>query len=406
MSSERIRTLVAAHGRVDVPILRRMVSEEDGLDLAGVVASDAEWASRAAHDAEAVLIVCGEGSMDVLALIGQEAASRPDMPVVVLCTTTPNGFVRDAIEAGADDIVIADDVGASGPQVFFAIEKALSRKAAPPRAGVHGEAGVGELICVLGPKGGTGKTLTAANLSLALAAEGKRVALVDLDLQFGDLGLVLGLAPDRSIFDLVASGGSLDAAKLDGFLARHQSGVRVLLAPSRPDHASAVTPDFLRELYPVLRSAFDYVVVDTPPGFNPEVITTIDAASSICLIGMLDTPSLKNAKLGAETLDLMGYPPERVRIVLNRADTSVGVTHADVVAVLGRAPDVLVPSSRDVVRAVNAGDPIVSASPRSEAAKAFRALAATYLAESARREPQERRRGDRRGDRRRIGSRS
>ena len=396
MTRPTIRTLVAAHGNVNLRAVQDMLHGEDGLELAGIVANDADWATRAGFDADALLITCATAAGEILDLVSQETAARPDMPVVVLCTATHNGFVREAIQAGADDILLTEDMATSGPQVYMAFEKAMSRKSAPSHHAAQPDAGTGDLICVLGPKGGTGKTLTAANLSLALAAEGKRVALVDLDLQFGDLGLVLGLSPERSIFDLVASGGTIDAQKLDGFLAKHRSGTRVLLAPTRPDHASAVTPDFLRELYPVMRSMFDYVIVDTPPGFTPEVITTIDSASSVCLIGMLDTPSLKNAKLGAETLDLMGYPVERIRIVLNRADTSVGVTHADVVAVLGRAPDVLVPSSRDVVRAVNAGEPIVAASPRSEAAKAFRALAATYLADSARRTPVERRRRDRR----------
>jgi pilus assembly protein CpaE len=298
------------------------------------------------------------------------------MPVVVICAAAPNGSVRQVLEAGADDIIIAGG-GCSGADVFFAIEKAMTRKATP----VADHKRTGELICVLGPKGGTGKTLTASNLGVALAAEGHTVCLVDLDLQFGDLGLVLGLRPERSIFDLVASGGTLDSEKLGAFLTRHDSGVQVLLAPTRPDQASAVTPEFLRDLYAVMRRRFDYVVVDTPPGFTPEVIATIDGSSGVCLIGTLDVPSLKNAKLGAETLELMGYPTERVRVLLNRADTTVGVSHADVVSVLGRAPDVLVPSHRDVVRSVNAGEPIVRANPRSEAAKAFRALAQVFAGE-------------------------
>ena len=92
-----------------------------------------------------------------------------------------------------------------------------------------------------------------------------------------------------------------------------------------------MTPDFLRELYPVLRTAFDFIVVDTPPGFTPEVIATIDSATAICMVGMLDAPSLKNTRLGLETLGLMGVPSDKVKIVLNRADTNVGISHADVV---------------------------------------------------------------------------
>jgi pilus assembly protein CpaE len=118
--------------------------------------------------------------------------------------------------------------------------------------------------------------------------------------------------------------------------------------------------------------------VDTPPGFTPEVIASIDASTDVCMIGMLDALSLKNTKLGLETLDLMGYKPERVRLVLNRADSSVGITHNDVLSILGRPPDVLVPSNREITRSVNDGTPVVLSHKRSEAAKAFHALAAIY----------------------------
>jgi pilus assembly protein CpaE len=239
----------------------------------------------------------------------------------------------------------------------------------------------GSLVCVLGPKGGIGKTLTAANLGVALADAGHRTAIVDLDLQFGDLGLALGLPPERTIYDLATSGGQLDAGKVEAYLAEHRSTARVLLAPVRPDQAGVITPDFLKGLYETLRGSFDFVVVDTPPGFSPEVIATIDVSSSICMLGMLDAPSLKNTKLGLETLQLMGYAMDNVRIVLNRADTSVGITHADVIDVLGRVPDVMIPSQREVVRWINAGEPIVLGSRKSEPAKAFRALAELYASD-------------------------
>jgi pilus assembly protein CpaE len=201
---------------------------------------------------------------------------------------------------------------------------------------------------------------------------------VDVDLQFGDVGLALGLRPDRTIYDLARSAGSIDADKLDAYLATHNSGVRALLAPTRPDQAGVVTPELLATVYPVLRSMSDYVIVDTPPGFTPEVITSIDSSSDVCLVGMLDSLSLKNTKLGLETLELMGYAEERMRLVLNRADSRVGITPADVAEIVGRTPDILVPSARDITRSVNEGIPIVQAQPRSEAARAFRSLAALY----------------------------
>src|SRR5207302_1574527 len=158
---------------------------------------------------------------------------------------------------------------------------------------------------------------------------------------------------------------------------------KVLIAPTRPDQASAVSIEFLRDIYASLRTMCDAVIVDTPPGFTPEVIATIDVSTEICMIGMLDSLSLKNTKLGLETLDLMGYDRQRIRVVLNRADTNVGVTQDDVAAIVGGRPDVLIPSHRDVVRSINEGAPIVLSRPRSEVAKAYRSLAACYLGEAA-----------------------
>jgi pilus assembly protein CpaE len=207
--------------------------------------------------------------------------------------------------------------------------------------------------------------------------------LVDLDLQFGDLALSLGLAPQATIADLAMTGGPLDLNKVEGYLAEHSSGMRILMAPTRPDQASKVHIDFLRDLYAVLRRSYEYVIIDTPPGFTPEVISTIDASTHVCMVGMLDALSLKNTKLGLETLELMGYDAHQVRLVLNRADSSVGITHNDVLSILGRPPDVLVPSHRDITRSVNDGNPMVIAHRRSEATKAFQALAKTYASAPA-----------------------
>jgi pilus assembly protein CpaE len=368
--SAPIRTLVAVDRLIEPQAVEALL-DDPGITVVGVVDQESGAAGRSSASADVLLVACGQASDSALEFIASASADSTGQPIVVVCGGNSNGFMREALLSGADDIVLIDDAAAPGAETFFAMQKAVARHS----TGATPDGTHGNLICVLGPKGGIGKTLTSANLGVALADAGHRTVIVDLDLQFGDLGLTLGLEPERTIYDLATSGGVLDPEKVDAFLAEHISGAHVLLAPIRPDQASGISVDFLRELYPVLMASYEFVVVDTPPGFTPEVIATIDASSSICVIGMLDTPSLKNTKLGIETLELMGYSMDRVRFVLNRADTSVGISHADVVSVLGRAPDVLIPSQREVVRSVNAGDPIVTASPRSEPARAFRALA-------------------------------
>jgi pilus assembly protein CpaE len=291
-----------------------------------------------------------------------------------LHNASPNGFLQRAFTVGADDLI---ELPQSAESLTFAFEKALAR-----RRRANTAKSPAPLICIVGPKGGTGKTLTACNLGVALAHAGKSVVLVDGDLQFGDVGLALGLPPERTIYDLATSGGTVDVEKIAPYLVRHASGLDVLLAPTRPDEAGSIDPHLLRRIYSVLRTTHDYVVVDTPPAFTPEVIATIDESSDLCVVGMLDALSLKDTKIGLETLNLMGFDPARITLVLNRADTSVGISQGDVETILGRKPDVLVPSDRAIPRTITDAAPIVTASPKSGAAQAFRALANTYLKEN------------------------
>jgi pilus assembly protein CpaE len=382
MQTKTMTALVTLEDGVEGDEIALILSAIPGVQTTAVVEGLQDgWDALGERMTDVVILVCAPGSEKAVAFIREARRLHPERPVVVMCPATANGYVRHVFEAGADDlVVIPDDAGATAGAIAaplgFALEKAVAR-----RSGAAAGAGqaLGSLICVLGPKGGIGKTLTSANLGVALAAEGRKVVVVDLDLQFGDVGLSLGLVPQRTIYDLAKSGGAIDAEKVEAYLTPHPSGVRVLMAPMRPDQAGAITTDFLREIYPLLRASNDYVVVDTPPGFAPEVITSIDSSTDVCLVGMLDSLSLKNTKLGLETLELMGYERDRIRMVLNRADTSVGVTQDDVAAIVGRRPDVLVPSHRDVVRSINEGAPIVRSRPRSDVARAFRSLAAGYL---------------------------
>jgi pilus assembly protein CpaE len=372
--TDRIRTFVALDDDVDRSAVQAALPGNGRVEIVGLVEGlDQTWSVLQETPTDLLVVVSAGYSDRVLYLVEGSVKQHADRPVVVLTEGSPNGFVARVFEAGATDILTLPQ---SADDITFALEKAVART-----QGVAGGTGVATapMICVLGPKGGTGKTLTTANLAVALADAGHRVAAVDLDLQFGDLGLALGLAPEKTIYDLAKSAGSLDGEKLGAYLAKHSSGAQILLAPTRPDHAGAVTVEFLRELYTILRSTNDYVIVDTPPGFTPEVIASIDSSSHVCMVAMLDALSLKNTKLGLETLDLMGYARDRVRLVLNRADASVGITQADVLRVLGRAPDALVPSQRDIVRSINAGEPIVASAKRSEPARVFRALAAAYV---------------------------
>jgi len=372
--TDRIHALVAVDDGVDSQNVQSMLPDHDGIEVVGIINGLEEgWRTLQETTPDLLVVVCSGYSDRALYFIDSAVKDRPDRPVVVLTTGSPNGFVRRVFESGADDILTLPE---PPDRISFALEKAVARRRG---AAIASGIALAPMICILGPKGGTGKTLVATNLTVALASAGHKAALVDLDLQFGDVGLALGMRPDKTIYDLARSGGSLDEEKLDAYLVKHSSGARILLAPTRPDHASAVAVDFLRDVFSNLRAMNDYVIVDTPPGFTPEVIAAIDSSTHVCIVGMLDSLSLKNTKLGLETLELMGYDPGRISLVLNRADTRVGITQEDVEAIIGRTPDILVPSDRQIPISVNDGVPIVLLEERSETARAFRTMADLYV---------------------------
>lgn len=374
--SAAIDILVLDDGSADEQVIRTLLSSDDELNLVDYV----DGLGHHVPPVDVVVVACSEYGESAGILIRDAVEDRPSRPVVLVTQGAPNGYVDHAFQAGVADIVVLPQpcdlrlATAMAPQVRFTLGKAVAK-----RHGGGPRSRDGKMIVMLGPKGGSGKTLTSTNLAAALADMGQRVAIVDVDLQFGDVGLALGLAPDTTVYDLMSSGGSLDVEKVEAYLVEHASGLRALLAPRRPDEAGLVTVDFLREVYALLRTSHDVVVVDTPPSFTPEVIAAIDASSHVCMVGMLDAPSLKNTRLGLETLELMGYPTSDIRFLLNRADSEVGINRDDVLAIVGRAPDVLVPSDRAITRSVNEGLPIALKARGSEAGQAFRELASLYI---------------------------
>jgi pilus assembly protein CpaE len=191
--SEPIRALVAFSDDSNRLALESAFASDPSLDVVGYGDElDEGWQNFFDQKSDVVVIACGELDDRAAYLVDRAVKNRPERPVVVATLGSQNGSLRRAFEAGADDVLTypltADDLR-------FSLEKVLARR----RGGTHAGSPVAPLVCVLGPKGGTGKTLVSANLAVALSRRDLQVVLVDLDLQFGDVGLALGLAPERTI---------------------------------------------------------------------------------------------------------------------------------------------------------------------------------------------------------------
>lgn len=233
----------------------------------------------------------------------------------------------------------------------------------------------GRVITVFSTKGGVGKTVIATNLAIALAAErGAQTVAVDLDLQFGDVGVMLKLLPRHTLYDLVGL-KTADLGQIRALLTSYNDKVSAFVAPLQPELADLLTPELVQPVFGWLRQLADYVIVDTPPCFNDNVLGVLDETDELHLVATLDLPSLKNIKLCLQTLKLLGFAREKIRLILNRVDKNLGLSVAEVEQVFQEKVAIQIPNDPAVPIAVNKGAPVVLDAPKSPATLALTRLA-------------------------------
>src|SRR5687768_16329016 len=362
--------------------LREGLSTNPELDFVGWSEHVAEaTAALAGGHLQVVVHATGEATYPG----GEVAAIREQTraPIVILASGESSALLEEALDAeGVADVLLLPQLT---DNVVFALRKAGHAGRRLVAEGAH--ARQGRIITVFSPKGGTGKTVTATNLAASFAKhEGRRTLLLDLDLQFGDAAIMLGLEPDKTIYDLVVAPGELDSEKLAGYTTRHASGVDVLPAPLRPEDAELVTEPKVNRLLEVARGSYDLIVVDTSPFFHGPMLATLDRTDDLLLLCGLDVPTIKNVRLSLQTLELLSFPSERIGVVLNRANTNVGIQRSEVERALETKIRADLPSDRAVPLGVNRGKPVVLNDPGADFSKAIvdlaKGLTATHSGKS------------------------
>jgi pilus assembly protein CpaE len=325
------------------------------------------------------LVVMGP-DVDLAAAAEFAAAARIDRPalgVVLVRHRVDYGVLAQALRAGIRDVTSVHETQRLGEAC--AASRALSEELrhtaglAPATAG----RARGRIFTVFGGKGGTGKSTVATNLGVALARSGARTCLVDLDLAFGDVGIMLGLFPERTLSDAVPMAMTLDAAGAASLVTVHGSGLHAVLSPTEPSTAEQVPADLVARLLSLFAEQYDVVLVDTPPAFTEHVLAAVDASDEVVLVTTPEVTSIKNLKLALHTLDLLGQPADRRRIVLNRADAQTRISADDVAAMIGAPVHTVVPADGAVPVSINRGVPVVLDQPRNAVTRAIRQLAVT-----------------------------
>jgi pilus assembly protein CpaE len=298
--------------------------------------------------------------MDGITATEKLAADVPTAAVIMMSVQGEADYLRRSMLAGAREFLVkpfsSDELTASIRQVWSREKDKLSRYApvvTGNEAPVRDSGDPAAVTAVFSPKGGVGRTTVAVNLAVAAAQTGKRVALVDASFQFGDVGVLLNLNPrNKSIADLAGELQTGEAESLDTFMITHSSGVKVLLAPPSPEQAELIGPLSVKKVIERARQDFELIVVDCPSSFNEPTLAVLDESDLILTLLTLEITSVKNMRLFLEVCDQLGYGPDKIRLVLNRADSTLGIRVADVEHSIGRKVDhTIVSDGRSVVYA-------------------------------------------------------
>lgn len=295
---------------------------------------------------------------------------EPSLALVLVAQGLEAPTLKAALRAGFRDAIEAPLTGPKIEEVLGQLARVRTRQG---EVETTGRPRLGRVITIMSPKGGAGKTVTATNVALLLALWNPpgRVGILDADLQFGDVCLALSIEPKASLVDLARNLDKVDEDLMDSVLSRHESGLRVLAAPLEPALADEISTQAVVKVLGEMKRMLDYIVVDTAPFLDEPVLTILERSDDVLLVVDMDMPSVKNAKLALDTLKLIDFPMNKIKLVLNRVNSKARLDVEELERSLDLKVMAAIPSDKLVPRSVNEGVPVVALSPRSRVSRGF-----------------------------------
>jgi pilus assembly protein CpaE len=365
--AHRIRVLIVDDILETRDHLAKLLGFEPDVEVVGTASSGAEAIAQATKLLpDVILMDINMPDMDGITATERLSSQVPTAGVVMMSVQGEADYLRRSMLAGAREFLVkpfsSDELTASIRQVYSREKEEAGRAVVTAAARNAESAELSTVVAVFSPKGGVGRTTIAVNLAVVAATElNKKVVLVDGSFQFGDVAVLLNLNPrDKSMFELVSNleaGGDTDA--VDTYTVTHSSGIRVILAPPSPEMADAITSAGVKHVVEALRQRYELVVIDCAAWFNDTTLGILDLADIVLVVLTLEMTSIKNIRLFLEVAEKLGYE-DKIKLVLNRADTTLGIRVADIEHSIGRKVDnTIVSDGRAVVYALNRGVPFV-----------------------------------------------
>lgn len=310
--------------------------------------------------------------MDGIKATEEISVSAPETSVIIMSVQGENEYLRKAMSAGARDFL---NKPFSSDELITTILRTYdveSQRRQHSNVTKVKEEVKSKIITVFSTKGGVGKTTLASNLAVSMArTTKKRVALVDLDLQFGDVAIMLNASVKNTISDIIKEINQLDGEVIEDYMVTHFSGVKLLPAPIKPEYAEYITASHVEKILNTLKDNYHYIIVDTSASFHETVLQALDMSDRILMLSTLDLPTIKNVKAGLDVMETLHYSKEKINIVLNKASEQFGIKYKDFENTLKHQIWAFIPEdSQTVITSANKGFPFVMTRTETKVAKA------------------------------------
>ena len=371
---DSIRIMLAAHSADDRKLISSLLTDE-ALRVVSSFRPDADGLKKASSQPADVLLI-GTRAMPSQELDFAERmfTTRSDITILLLAPTLDSRTLTRAMECGIARVI---DIDSSEHDICTHIMTAANRDHNRRNSTQKIASYDSKIVACYSPKGGVGKTTLAVNLAYALATMNKKIALIDLSLQFGEVGVFLDIAKGDTIADMVEE-HSFELSTIKSYLIRHQSGIQVMLSSSSPEYAELIQPVHVNAILSSLRTEFDYVIVDMGVAFGDCAIAAMETADTILLVVNEEIASLHDAKRSIKVLEALNQQ-DKLKIVVNKEGIST-ITVKNVANLLEATPVLVVPYDlKAAMLAVNRGIPMLSCAPNSKASKAIREYARALI---------------------------
>lgn len=322
--------------------------------------------------------------MDGIRATEEISLSVPESTVIIMSVQGEQEYIKKAMFAGARDFLNKPFTSDELVRTILKTYDIESRRREHSSITRNYEEIKSTVITVFSTKGGVGKTTIASNLAVGIArSTKKRVALIDLDLQFGDIAIMLNVSVKNTISDLIKEINQLDRDLMDDYLVTHFSGVRVLTAPIKPEYAEYITASHLERIVNLLKEHYHYIIIDTSASFHETVLAALDMSDRILFVSTLDLPTIKNVKSGLDIMESLHYPKGKIKIILNKASEQFGIKYKDFENTLKHPIWSFIPEdSQTVITSANKGFPFVMTRTETKVAKAIMGMCSELIKEN------------------------